>query len=180
MKVMKLAPDSIKWCARHAAASVKLWEQRRGGKQYNHNRVDSNIIGVRGEVAAYNYLKLAGPEGLQVEPNFMQLGNDNLKGDILVPPVQLEIKSIRPHQWEKLGRMITPKQLDKYVRGNAVVIWAMASPSDDDDEVVLKGWNYAREVRDLGRYKRTICDNIWLEDEKHMHPMDDIFELFHQ
>jgi hypothetical protein len=90
----------------------------------------------------------------------------------------LEVKSIQTSMWETHGRMITPKQLSKYVRNRAVVIWASTTHWEHDDKVTLHGWNHAKEVSDLGIRKKTICDNIWLRDEQHMHPMDEIFEIF--
>ena len=40
--------------------------------------------------------------------------------------------------------------------------------------VELKGWNYATEVDEMGEYRRTICDNIWLKEDEHMRPMDSL------
>jgi hypothetical protein len=87
MKVIKFTPNTIKWCTRRGILQKEIWDKKLGGKNYNHNKVESNIVGVRGEVAAYNYLKLGGPVELTIQPNFMEVDNEKLKGDIVVPPI---------------------------------------------------------------------------------------------
>jgi hypothetical protein len=74
--------------------------------------------------------------------------------------------------------MIPPSQLEKYVKKRAIVIWATTLPDSSVDKVVLQGWNHAHEVKNWGVAVRTICDNIWLQDEDLMHPMKEIFEHF--
>ena len=67
--------------------------------------------------------------------------------------------------------MIPPRQLKKYANKNAIVVWTVAdTQGDNKSEVIIKGWNYAKEVQEQGIYRKTICDNIWLEDDDAMHP----------
>jgi hypothetical protein len=41
--------------------------------------------------------------------------------------------------------------------------------------VQLKGWNHAHEIRSRGQHVHTICDNVWLKNDKDMHAvMDDL------
>jgi len=174
--IVALKPDKIAWCLKHATAMVKHYESLYGCKQYNHNKIDSNMVGVQGEMAVANYLKSVDPT-LEIRENYVDFSNNTLKGDIVVAPnTVIEVKTVRPHHWENLGRMVPPKQLTKYLNRKAIIIWAVAAPHDL--EVTLKGWNHAQEIAQLGVYKKTICDNTWLEDESHMHPMESLFELF--
>jgi hypothetical protein len=86
--IMKLPAETLQWCAERAAESVKLYEQRHGCKRYNHNNVGSNIVGIKGEVAAYNYLKLSGPERI-IRATFMEYGNSLLSDLIVLPNTQI-------------------------------------------------------------------------------------------
>jgi hypothetical protein len=87
----------------------------------------------------------------------------------------IEVKGLRRHQWEKFKRMIPPRQLKNYCRVNAVVIWTVADTQGVDlEKVILKGWNFASEVDEFGIEYRTICDNIWLQEDEKMRPMDSL------
>lgn len=175
MKQIILTPDKVAWCVKHATAIVEHHKKRPGC--YNHNNVDSNIIGVKGEVALVQYLKSI-DSTLDIAENFIEFSNHKLKGDVFVAPTtKIEVKTVRPYHWDNYGRMIPPDQLEKYVKKEAVVVWATASP-DNEGEVTLQGWNHAREVKEQGIFKKTRCDNIWLVDPTRMKPMYTIFMHF--
>ena len=44
-----------------------------------------------------------------------------------------------------------------------------------DYDVNLKGWNDAYEIKSKGAPIKTICDNIWLKNEKDMKEISTIF-----
>jgi len=78
-----LDKEKFDWCVDHATAIVEYYDKRRGGNAYNHNRVESNIVGVKGEVAVVRWLKEHAPD-LEIEENFIQFDNYSLRGDLLV------------------------------------------------------------------------------------------------
>lgn len=175
--VMKLSPEAIVWCRTQGALRMEAHEKRMGCRNYGHNNVGSNVLGVKGELGAYHYLLAKGPKDFQFVPKFTSVAGQMEEPDIvLFPNIVIEVKSIRPHSWLDLGRMITPRHLKKYLQNNAIVIWAAAYPQDSADKVDLHGWNYATEVRDYGIPKKTVCPNIWLEDPARVRPMETIFE----
>lgn len=176
---MKLSPEAIVWCRQQGVVRTQTHEKRMGCRNYNHNNVGSNILGVKGELAAYHYLLEKGPKDLQFVPKFTSVAGQIDEPDIvLLPNIVIEVKSIRPHSWLDLGRMITPRHLKKYLRNNAIVIWAAAYPDDSADKVDLHGWNFATEVRDYGIPKKTVCENIWLQEPARVRPMATIFQHF--
>ena len=81
----------------------------------------------------------------------------------------IEVKGLRPHQWQKFRRMVPPKQLRHCVRNRAIIVWTLAKGNSQDSKVKLMGWNYAHEVENHGVEVRTICDNIWLQDDEVTH-----------
>ena len=73
--------------------------------------------------------------------------------------------------------MIPPRQLHHYVRDKAIVVWTTATGDSKKRDVHLKGWNYAHEVQSKGIPIKTICDNIWLEDDADMRSMDSLIPI---
>ena len=57
--------------------------------------------------------------------------------------------------------MVPPRQLDYAVRKGKVFVWMTADP--DTNQVEIKGWNTAAEVKEKGFPLKTLCDNIWLK-----------------
>lgn len=171
MVSITLSKSELAWCQSHAEAIVEYYggEGTRGSGSYNHNKVSSNIIGVKSEVGLVKWL-----HSHSVSPiieNFKDFKNKSLVGDVVAKNLPLEVKGLRPHQWKKFRRMVPPKQLGNYVRDGSLVVWTTATGDSDNGEVVLKGWNYAWEVSEFGVPIKTICDNIWLEDDDMMRPM---------
>ena len=62
----------------------------------------------------------------------------------------------------------------KYVKNDAIVIWALTEGDTTDPVVTLKGWNYAEEIKLKGIQVKTICDNIWLQNDKDMRSITDL------
>jgi hypothetical protein len=175
---IKLFPKELQWCQEHAENIVEYYggNGTTGSGSYNHNKISSNMVGVKSEVAMKVWLKRSFNEK-DIECNFEDFTNKKLKGDLNLFGQSLEVKGLRPYQWEQFKRMIPPRQLNAYVRDNAIVIWTTAEGNMKGRGVHLKGWNYAHEVKDKGVFVKTICDNIWLEDDDDMRTMDSLVEV---
>ena len=187
--VISLSNDQVQWCWDHARAHVEQYDGHgsKGSGMYAHNKVGSNVVGVKGELAT----------SLWMEQEFNATGNyapatvlrnyenitpfNGLSGDMQIEYTggtvsqPIEVKGLRRHQWDKFKRMIPPRQLEKYCRANAVVIWTVADTQGvDQEKVILKGWNFASEVDEFGIEYRTICDNIWLQEDDKMRSMNSL------
>ncbi len=172
---VKLFPKELKWCQQHAENIVNHYggEGSKGSGAYNHNKISSNLVGVKSEKATAVYLKRFIPKEDIVE-HYIDFTNKTLKGDLNVYGQALEIKGLRPHQWDKFKRMIPPNQLKSYVRDDAIVVWTTADGDSKKPKVKLMGWNYAHEVKAKGVDVQTICANVWLENDEDMHPIEDL------
>jgi len=185
-RCIKLTDDELKRCYRHATNIVDYWggEKSRGSGTYNHNRVDGNLVGVKGELGLTRWLQ-GYFEDRQIKSNYMSFDDSGQRGDISCNGRCLEVKSLRPHHWEEfrasepktLRRMVPPKQLSKYVQSNAIVVWTTATGNIVNSFVSLKGWNYAREIQTKGTKVRTICDNIWLQNDEDMRDMPSLLDV---
>ena len=179
--VIKLSDDQIQWCWGHARAIVELYDGHgsKGSGMYSHNKVGSNVVGVKGELVTALYLEeevknLNDSRVIRYYEDIKRSANHpgdvglELSNKLCLP---IEVKGLRYHQWDKFKRCIPPRQLKKYVNKNAIVVWTVAdTQGDNKSEVIIKGWNYAKEVQEQGIYRKTICDNIWLEHDDAMHP----------
>ena len=56
---VKLFPKELKWCQQHAENIVNHYggEGSKGSGAYNHNKISSNLVGVKSEKATAVYLK---------------------------------------------------------------------------------------------------------------------------
>ena len=186
---IKLTVKDQKWCYRHATNIVDHWggEKSRGSGTYNHNRVDGNLVGVKGELGVTRWLQDYF-EDRQIKSNYMTFDDTGKRGDISCNGQCIEVKSLRPHHWENfrptkpttLRRMVPPNQLEKYVKANAIVVWATATGNIINSFVRLKGWNYAREIQTKGKKVRTICDNVWLQNDEDMRDMPTLVNVLHE
>ncbi len=178
---IKLDASELDWCENHAKKIVEHYggNGSNGSGTYNHNKVSSNMVGVKCEVATVKWLKNNGISKEDIAENFIHFTNKKLKGDIALYEEKdiLEVKGLRPHQWNKFKRMIPPKQLNICVRNDAILIWGIATGDKKNREVKLMGWNHSYEVKEYGRYIRTICDNMWLEEDSLMRDMKDLIDL---
>lgn len=199
---------SLRWCAKHAAAIVQHFDEVRarnaasGARSYNHNRVSGNIVGVKSEMATYQFIRSALPprDRQQVRPVFKDFwgskrrfpGRKELHGDINVMEGKLvvEVKALRlrrsemppdplhpDEDWARFSCCIPPNQLKKYVEQNAAVVWAVTSVDTDDDGVLLMGWTWARDVNDHGKFRYTCTANIQVDRDQHMRPMSELADL---
>jgi len=175
---MALNDDELEWCKNHACEIVEYYggQGTRGSGTYNHNKVSSNMVGVKSEVATSKWFSesVSNPN---IQENYKHFKKRGLKGDLQVKKEVIEVKGLRPHQWDKFKRMIPPKQLKHCVRNKAIVVWTLTTGDTKSSEVKLMGWNYAYEVEAHGIEIRTICDNVWLKDDELMRSMDSLADL---
>ena len=174
---IKLTKGQLKWCEKHAKEIVDYYggDKTLGSGSYNHNNISSNLVGVKSEVATKIWLNNHFDDK-DISCNFINFRNKSLKGDLNVSGNCIEIKGLRNHQWDEFKRCIPPKQLKSYSRDNAIVVWTTAEGDLKDDKVGLRGWNYATEVESKGVYRKTICDNIWLEEDSQMRDMESLMK----
>ena len=172
---IKLFNNELQWCKTHAEKIVNHYggEGSAGSGSYNHNKISSNLVGVKSEVATKVWFKQFLPLDI-IECNYESFEDTNLVGDLNIGGQSFEIKGLRPHQWEKFKRMVPPNQLHHYVQDKAIVIWTTATGDTKDSKVFLKGWNYAHEIRSKGINVVTICDNVWLENDADMRNMQEL------
>ena len=188
--VITLTADEVQWCWDHARAIVEKYDGHgsKGSGMYSHNKVGSNVVGVKGELATALWLE----NEFEPSPNYMipptvlrhyenTTPFNGLPGDVQIEYTggtlsqPIEIKGLRRNQWHKFKRMIPPRQLKKYCREKAVVIWTVADTQGvDEGKVIIIGWNFASEVDEFGIEYKTICDNIWLQEDEKMRPMDSL------
>ena len=175
---VKLFAREMKWCQKHAERIVNHYggHGSKGSGAYNHNKISSNLVGVKSEKATVIYLKRFIPLE-DIEENYIDFTNTSLIGDLNIYGQSIEIKGLRPHQWDKFKRMIPPKQLKHYVRDESIVVWTTASGDTKNSTVKLMGWNYAHEVQTKGVDVQTICANVWLENDEDMHPIEDLPQI---
>ena len=157
-----LTESQVQWCREHAERTTAYHNQN-GIGEYTHNRVMGAIVGARCEVAVETFLI-----------RLYQSLNTNFKEDISNEDITLkgksiEVKGLRGEDWDKLKRMIPPKQLEKYVKNDVVIVWATTEPRNT---VIIRGWNYPNELVEHGISITTICDNIWLKDDKLMREIE--------
>jgi len=165
----------LRWCQRHAEKIVEHYggDGNKGSGAYNHNKVSSNLVGVKSEVATKVWLKRHIQKDL-IKCNFENFTDTSLVGDININGQSLEIKGLQPYQWDKFKRMVPPRQLHHYVQDNAIIIWTTTSGDTKHNKVALKGWNYASDVQTKGIPIETICSNIWLKEDDLMRNMDSL------
>tara|TARA_B100001093_G_scaffold135533_1_gene127999 strand:- start:4481 stop:5026 length:546 start_codon:yes stop_codon:yes gene_type:complete len=174
---IELSQEQLDWCEDHAKKIVEKYggDKTKGSGSYNHNRVDSNLIGVKSEVATVVWLR-ENLKDVEVSPCFIDFENSRGKPDIAIKDSFIEVKGLRNSHWEKFKRCIPPRQLKQYLNKGAIVIWTTTEADSVTGEVTLKGWNYASDVDKHGEYRRTICDNIWLKEDSLMRNLESLLE----
>jgi hypothetical protein len=168
-----LSKAELEWCLEYAEKIVEHYGKRgnNGSGSYNHNKVDSNLVGFKSEVACKNWFS----ESVSQEKilcHFEDYLNPNSNGDIEIDTQGFEVKGLRPTHWDKFKRCIPPHQLEKYVKNDAIVLWTVTTGDVIDNQVEIKGWNWCREVDEHGEFRQTICANIWLKEDSRMRPLD--------
>jgi hypothetical protein len=183
-----LTEEELDRCWDHAKAIVEYYESRNGKNgsgSYGHNKISSNVIGVKVELAGSKWLRTQLPAAVILE-HFWDFRNNSTDGDIgvvigsIANQNPIEAKGVTDEQWENihakyglhLRRMVTPKQLTAYNRDGAIILWGTTSRDRTDDDVRLRGWNLASDLEKHGERVRTICDNVYLRDDALMRPME--------
>ena len=185
---IELTDDEVERCWTHAEEIVAHYAKLHGdggSGSYGHNRVSSNVIGVKAEVGSAKWLREQLPTTVIIEHFWDFVGGGGHHGDIEVVlgdifhSNPLEIKAVTDEQWENvhprynlpLKRMVTPGQLHAYTQSKALIVWATTSRDRKGTTVRLRGWNTSDDLVHDGIPVKTICDNIYLEDDKQMRPM---------
>jgi hypothetical protein len=177
-KIINLDADDLDWCLEYAEKIVAHYGKKgdKGSGSYNHNKVSSNLVGFKSEVATKKWLKKS-IVGVNLICHYEDYLNPNPNGDIEIFAKGLEIKGLRPIHWDKFKRCIPPRQLEKYIKNDAIAVWAVTTGDIENSQVELKGWNYCWEVKEYGEFIHTICPNIWLKDDSKMRSMDELLDL---
>jgi len=179
MNSIEIQLDGIElsWCLYNAEKIVEHYAKKSdvGSGSYKHNKVSSNLVGFKSEVGTKKWL-LQNIDEKDLIFHYENYLEPNSLGDIIALDNSLEVKGLRPHQWDKYKRCIPPRQLDKYVKNNSIAIWTTTTGDIENPSVVLKGWNYCREVKEHGKFIHTICPNIWLEDDEKMRSMESLID----
>ena len=176
-----LRKHELNWCQKHAEDIVNHYggDGSGGSGSYAHNKISSNMVGVKCEVGTAIFLKKHFDNNI-IHRNYEDFKNKKLKGDIEINGHILEVKGLQPHQWDKFKRCIPPNQLKHYVSENAIVIWATAAGNKRNRRVKIYGWNYATDVDEKGIFRQTICANIWLKDDADMRDMTELIEVLNR
>ena len=132
-----LTEEELDRCWDHAKAIVEHYAKRSstGSGSYGHNKISSNVIGVKVEVAGSKWLREQLPTAVVAEHFWDFLSNaDNGDIEVLIGNLQskgvIEAKGVTDEQWETvhgkyglpLRRMVTPKQLKSYLAHGAVIL----------------------------------------------------------
>lgn len=167
----------LELCVAHSTNIVQYYARGNQGV-YNHNQFASNMIGVKGEYGTTKWMNTF-LDDMHVKKHFKTFPSDpTKKGDISFGTCVIEVKSLRQDLWPRLGRMVPPAQLARYISNGAIIIWVVSTSNVDDPTVSLMGWNYALDVQTHGVFIKTICDNIWLRDADHMRDMSNLHDIF--
>ena len=80
---IKLFNKELQWCKTHAEKIVNHYggEGSAGSGSYNHNKISSNLVGVKSEVATKVWFKQFLPLDL-IECNYESFEDSNLVGDL--------------------------------------------------------------------------------------------------
>jgi len=172
--VITLNKEQMDWCFSHAK---KTYEYREGIiglhgiGEYSHNSINGALVGIKCEVGTSLFLS----DYFKVK-DYYDTAVDT--GDFKVNGRKIEVKGLRESDWDSYKRAVPPIQLEKYVSKNAIVVWVTAENHEHPrNKVVVRGWNYAHEVKEKGEFIKTICDNIQLKNDKDMRRMADLVRV---
>lgn len=165
-----LDEHDLEKCKSHARQIVSYFDKLSslGSGSYSHNNVGSNLVGVKSEMAVKHWFAINGFYGIKCGYEKFR----SSKGDLGVEGWSIEVKGLRPQQWEEHKRCIPPKQLDKYVQRNAMVVWTTTTGDTKSKHVTMRGWNFATDVYLRGIPRVTICDNVGLANDDDMRKME--------
>ena len=107
-----LKRKELDWCEKHAEKIVEHYggNGTKGSGSYSHNKISSNIVGVKCEVGMAVYLKKFF-DYRDIRRNYIDFKNKKLKGDIMINDHVLEVKGLRHHQWDKFKKMYSSKSI---------------------------------------------------------------------
>lgn len=122
-------------------------------------------MGTKGEVACYDWLSHI-LDRRHLRGNFREFLKPWLPDISYLRKFNFEVKSVNTRFWTELGRMLPPHQRDKYAERDVIIIWTSSNEKQDDDNVTLHGWNFAKEFLDESKVENvvTICPNIKLKN----------------
>lgn len=169
-----MSKQLLKWACKMAYKEWKHYEDNpMDGRRYNHNSLAGCYVGRKSEVAVFGLFKKKLPNA-DVRSEFTKPGHE---ADILVDHHLIEVKGLQEKQWKEFKRMIPPKQLKKYAAKDAIVVWTTTEGDKETALVKIRGWNYAKDLVEKGEEVITICDNIWLKDDKDMRSIKDLLQM---
>jgi len=174
--IWKLRKQNLEKAAELAQKSVDYYAERFGEKgsgNYSHNRYEGCLVGTKCEYAVLGYLRWK-LKGKNIQGDFQNLTSHT---DIVCDDQKIEVKGLRNHQWDTFKRCIPPTQLDKYVAKGALVIWATTKAEKNDNKVLIRGWNWASEIKEKGVLRKTVCDNIWLANDRDMRSIESLYKV---
>lgn len=164
-------------CIAHVESSVAHFDRHRTpfSRGYNHNTITGSLVGVKCEVALSELLSWSLPTNCSVQENFWTFSGKRGHGDIDVVTNDathvIEVKGLQEKHWDRYQRCVTPHSLNGYVKRNSIVVWGTTNGEKEDALVHLRGWNWAHEIQNCGKYVRTICDNMQLSKDFPLHSM---------
>lgn len=176
---VKLGRELFARTVAHAHAIVQHFDAlgRSGGaNEYGHNRVTSNVIGTKCEVATAIFVRgmlhNLGMSTVGVLENFWAFdgGGGASRGDVNVGDGKaiIEVKALGPQHWDKLSCCVPPRQVESYAKNRAIIIWAVTG-SDEASDVKIMGWSMAEDMKRWGYPFQSICANIRLPIERMRH-----------
>ena len=172
-----LTKDQLNWCQKHAQHTHQYAENNIRTWAYNGSSVNGHLVGIKSELAVVIFFK---QNGFDVVNHFkltrdgtIITAHDNKdKGDLIIKGRNVEVKGVNERNWHIYKRQIPPTQLEKYISKDAIIVWAtVENHKIPRNKVVLRGWNYAHEVKDKGVLIKTICDNVKIYNDEDMNPM---------
>ena len=77
---VNLSDAQLEWCGKHAKEIVDHYggDNTRGSGSYNHNKISSNLVGVKSEVATTVWLKRH-VDNRKITSNFINFKNKSLE-----------------------------------------------------------------------------------------------------
>ena len=109
---IELTDSELNWCLEHAEKIVEHYGKKgdKGSGTYNHNKVDSNLVGFKSEVACKKWFE-GFLQSSTITCHFEDYLEPNTNGDIQIDRQGFEIKGLRPIHWDKFKRCIPPHHI---------------------------------------------------------------------
>ena len=80
---IQLSPSELRWCQNHAEEIVEYYggHGTKGSGTYNHNKISSNLVGVKSELATCRWLKEQDLK-IRIERKLQTIQGKRFEGDI--------------------------------------------------------------------------------------------------